>query len=86
VSETARAETLRFFTELVKLTALVFVADVGAMGWLGIHWRTTLAPLGAWRWVMGVMVIAFAVMLLAAGGAWMYAAFKALRELRHPTP
>jgi hypothetical protein len=65
---------------------LVFVASVAALGWLGVQWTTALRPLGAWRWTMAAVVIAFAVLLIVAGGGWLYAAFKALGELGRQTP
>jgi hypothetical protein len=74
-----RPDAAKFFTEMVKLAAGLFVAGMGAIGFLARP--ESLGRLEPWREYMLNGAIAFTVLALAAGVVFFIGALRALREV-----
>jgi hypothetical protein len=74
-----RPDAAKFFTEMVKLAAGLFVAGMGAIGFLARE--GPLGPLEAWRPIMMWGAIAFTVLAVAGGVVFFVGALRALREM-----
>jgi hypothetical protein len=75
-----RPEGAQFFTEMVKVVAGLFVAGMGAIGFLARP-DPLLESFEPWRTAMIIGAIAFTALAVVAGVLLVVGALRALREV-----